>query len=352
MNASDELQALRTLSARVGADPLLVQAAGGNTSIKEDGVLWIKASGTWLAKAMSDDIMVPVDMASLRQGMAAGDPDAEKATPYVVADRNPSGLRPSIETTVHVVMPQRVVVHVHCVATIAIAVRADAEAILASRLAGRNYVHIPYVKPGLNLSRAISQRLKPDTDILILGNHGLVVAADTVAEAGRLLDEVSALLSSPAREAPAADLAELERLASGSRYRLPEDGVTHGTATDPVSCRIAAGGSLYPDHVVFLGPAATVAGPGQTAAAAATTAAAGRMSEPVAILFPGKGVLLREDATAGARALARCLADVTARIPEDAPIRYLTDEEDAVLLDWDAEKYRQKLDHAPKAGGA
>ena len=41
-----ELDQLRALSARVGADPLLVQAAGGNTSLKDQGVMWIKASGT------------------------------------------------------------------------------------------------------------------------------------------------------------------------------------------------------------------------------------------------------------------------------------------------------------------
>ena len=43
-----ELDRLRKLSARVGSDPLLVQAAGGNTSLKDKGVMWIKASGTWL----------------------------------------------------------------------------------------------------------------------------------------------------------------------------------------------------------------------------------------------------------------------------------------------------------------
>ena len=37
--------------AHIGADPLLVQGAGGNVSWKEDGTLWIKASGKWLAGA-------------------------------------------------------------------------------------------------------------------------------------------------------------------------------------------------------------------------------------------------------------------------------------------------------------
>lgn len=49
MLRSSEFEALLDLSARVGADPDLVQGAGGNTSIKEGGTLWIKASGLWLA---------------------------------------------------------------------------------------------------------------------------------------------------------------------------------------------------------------------------------------------------------------------------------------------------------------
>ena len=35
---------------------LLTQRAG-NTSLKVDGTLWIKASGTWLAHAMERDII-------------------------------------------------------------------------------------------------------------------------------------------------------------------------------------------------------------------------------------------------------------------------------------------------------
>lgn len=40
-----ELTLLRELSARIGTDPLLTQASTGNSSIKLEGVLWIKASG-------------------------------------------------------------------------------------------------------------------------------------------------------------------------------------------------------------------------------------------------------------------------------------------------------------------
>ena len=60
MNAIHEDPAYRALlahSARIGADPALVQGAGGNTSLKRDGVLWVKASGTWLRDAERRAIM-------------------------------------------------------------------------------------------------------------------------------------------------------------------------------------------------------------------------------------------------------------------------------------------------------
>ena len=46
-DSQSTLAPLVRLSARVGRDPLLVQASSGNTSIKLEGVLWIKASGEW-----------------------------------------------------------------------------------------------------------------------------------------------------------------------------------------------------------------------------------------------------------------------------------------------------------------
>jgi rhamnose utilization protein RhaD (predicted bifunctional aldolase and dehydrogenase) len=343
---SAQFEALLDLSARIGADPALVQAAGGNTSIKEGGTLWIKASGLWLKNARSTDIMVPVALDLLLDALARHDPSAEKAQDYVIAERNPSGLRPSIETTVHALMPQKVVVHVHCVETIALAVQADGAAQVASRLGDIPHVFVPYARPGLPLARAIAERLEEDTCVLVLGNHGLAVAAETVDEAEALLAQVSRLLSASRRQAPVADIASLERLAAASRYGLPADAAIHRVATDLASCRIAAGGSLYPDHVIFLGRGSVIAAPLDTALTIEE-----RLDEapPPAILFPGKGVLVLKAATAGALAMARCLADVTLRIPQGARLNYLTDDENAELLGWDAEKYRQTLNPAGQA---
>jgi rhamnose utilization protein RhaD (predicted bifunctional aldolase and dehydrogenase) len=348
---SGAFETLRALSARIGADPALVQAAGGNTSLKVGDTLWIKASGTWLMHALRDEIMVPVLMPPLLKAVAEADPSAEKAEAHVIAALNPGGLRPSIETTVHALMPQRVVLHVHCVDTIATAVQANAEGLLSERLDGMGWVLVPYRRPGLPLARAIAERRRAGTDILVLGNHGLVVAADTVAQAEALLSRVCGLLARPPRRAPAADPADLLRRA-GADYRLPAHEGAHAAATDLASCRIAAGGTLYPDHVIFLGRGSAVAGPDEAAADVAVRVQAAGDSPPASILFPGKGVLMRRNANAGADALALCLADVTARIDPQAPLHYLSAEDADQLLNWDAEKYRQdlarRMDAAPQ----
>lgn len=66
-NSQSEMMSLRELSARIGRDPLLVQACSGNTSIKLDGVLWIKASGTWLADVERESDLSNFFATSLQQ---------------------------------------------------------------------------------------------------------------------------------------------------------------------------------------------------------------------------------------------------------------------------------------------
>ena len=123
-----ECRALRRYSARLGRDASVVQGPGGNTSLKRDGVLWVKASGTWLAQAETRDIFVPVALEPMLAALRDSAPEAaEDVQPFVVAALDPNRLRPSIETTMHAALPRRVVVHVHCVDTMAWAAREDAD---------------------------------------------------------------------------------------------------------------------------------------------------------------------------------------------------------------------------------
>jgi rhamnose utilization protein RhaD (predicted bifunctional aldolase and dehydrogenase) len=322
-----DLAPLRRLSARVGADHLLVQAAGGNTSLKQDGIMWIKASGTWLQNAEASDIFVPVDHGALLDGLARDDPACESCTKFVRSDLNTLGLRPSIETTVHALMPQRIVVHVHCVNTIAWAIRSDAEEQLKHLLGDFRFAFIPYARPGLPLARAIAQRLQPGIDVLVLGNHGLAVAADSVAEAEALLRRVVAALERPARALVAASHDRLAAIAQGTDYRPALDPETHGLATDPLALRLGAASVFYPDHVVFLGVGVST-----------SLEQGGKL-----VAIPEIGVLIHGDAKPAIEPMGRCLGDVMRRVNEDEPLVVLSEDDIDRLVNWDAEKYRQTL---------
>jgi rhamnose utilization protein RhaD (predicted bifunctional aldolase and dehydrogenase) len=333
-----ELTALAALSACIGVDIALVQAAGGNSSIKLDGVLWVKASGTWLADAERKPIFVPVDLAAARAAMAAG---VEKIPAVAGAT---SGLRPSIETSLHAFMPHRVVLHVHAVNTIAWAARMDVRPGLELRLAGLAWAWLPYCRPGLPLTLAVAEATAGRTpDVLILGNHGLVVGAADCDAAAALMRDVEHRLALDARPAPPADPARLEACCRGTGYRPAAFAECHAVATDAQSRAVATGGTLYPDHVVFLGPGARALSAHEDVAGIERSAAARHLPPPGFLLVSDAGTVLRADLPAGAEPLLRCLGLVTARLPAGIEISYLSADDERDLMNWDAEHYRKSL---------
>jgi rhamnose utilization protein RhaD (predicted bifunctional aldolase and dehydrogenase) len=324
------------LSARLGADSLLVQAAGGNTSVKRDGVLWIKASGKFLRAATRENIFVPVDLAGVRTGIERD--EAEPTAGRVLGD---TPLRPSIETTLHALLPQRVVLHLHSVNALAYEVREDGQAQVAQRLEGLPWAWVGYRRPGLPLTRVVRAVAGAAISVLALGNHGIVVGADDCDAAEALVRDVERRLALPARAAPPADPARLAAVASAIGYRHPADAVIDALATDVACLAQVRGGVLYPDHVVFLGGEACVIDVPATAAAAIAAHRNRHGALPACVLVAGAGVLVAPGVPAAAVEMLRCQADVLLRVPEGARLRFLSVEEVGELLDWDAEKFRR-----------
>ncbi len=340
MSHPTDFAGLKAVSARLGADPLRIQGPGGNTSVKESGRMWIKASGTELAEAERRNIFVVVDLDRMRSALAAGDPKADQPAAFAL---DSAGLRPSIETSLHAVFPQRVVLHAHCVDTIALAIRADARERLAERLADLRHGFAPYVKPGATLARAVEASGGVEAGVVVLGNHGLIVAGDTVEAAAELFDRVTSALAAAPAAFPAPDMAALETAGGEAYAPPPADHLLHGVAMSPYRLQAALKGSLYPDHVIFCGVGATALAAGESADDLVARLAGAGLTPPPLLLVPGRGALIAREATAGGRALARCLGDVLSRVPEGAPLTYLTERQNAELIDWDAEKYRRAL---------
>ena len=334
-----ELNSLRELSARIGSNPLLVQASSGNTSIKIGDVLWIKASGKWLIHADQDDFLVSVKLAEARRGLEENTASAE------TEKKSPGSVCASIETAMHAVLPQKVVVHVHSVNTIAWAVREDGPMQLSARLSGLPWQWIPYTPSGASLARKIQAAFShlPQTSIFVLGNHGLVVCGNSCHAAEQLLADVEQRLAIEPRPAPEPKYALLKQVLAGSAWTLPTCAGVHALATDPISRRILSGGVLYPCQAIFL--------PGMMSAPAASFASQkpcyghwGHSTRQVFLVIEDHGVLACEHMTRAEEEMLVGLANVLQRIDAAAPLRYLTASEIRNVLNGAGDNYRRSAD--------
>ena len=68
-----------------------------------------------------------------------------------------SPMRPSIETTMHALMPHKYVLHVHCVNTLSWVIQKNYQEKIDIFLKGINWKSVPYKKPGLDLSNEIKK---------------------------------------------------------------------------------------------------------------------------------------------------------------------------------------------------
>ena len=139
------------LSAELGGNSNLVQGSGGNTSIKINGKMLVKASGKWLCDSLNDQIFVQLDLEHYLEKIRK---DGVQYSPEV--DPNQS-LRPSIETCMHGLMPQKIILHVHSVSVIARSVLNDGALALENILMGMKWKWVPYHRPGSSLGESIRE---------------------------------------------------------------------------------------------------------------------------------------------------------------------------------------------------
>ena len=330
-----DLSTLIEVSARIGANPLLVQGPGGNTSLKVAGEIWVKASGTWLSEAADRPIFVGLSLDAARARLAA-DLDADLTPARASAS---SDLRPSIETALHVLMPHAAVLHAHAVGAMTASVLADGVARATRALAGLRWAWIDYRRPGAPLAEEIRRSLgQTPADILILQNHGVVVGGATPLEAEALLADVERRLALPARNLTN----EFPPEGKPQPGFDPLPGLS-GLASDARARSIVTLAPLLPDQVVFLGGAVPVVSSDETVEAAAARTERQTGVAPAFLIAAGRGVFGRQSRSAAAESVMQGLYEVARRVPADAKVKGLPEGAVGALLGWDAETYRQGL---------
>ena len=308
------IEVLTSFSEAIGRDVMLTQGSTGNTSIKIGGVLWIKASGTWLQDAGHRPTFVALDLGLARDCVWRTD-----SMTAAVLPEGPPGLQPSIESGMHAVLPHRVVAHIHSVHAIAAAVCARPQQVLQDRLSGISWEWIPYVPSGLPLACQVMRAVERsgEANVFVLGNHGLTVCGNTVGEVESLIYRVHDALAVPPRAAPPVDASGLQDLAAASGWILPDRPIIHSLAMDPASRSILSRGVLYPCQEIFLG--------GSRAWNTFATEP-GATTLPF-LIIPERGVLISPRMTTAEYLTLAGLAEIVQRINPSAPLNYLSEQQ-------------------------
>jgi rhamnose utilization protein RhaD (predicted bifunctional aldolase and dehydrogenase) len=336
-NSSVLRDAVKTFCKDIGADPLLVQGAGGNVSWKDEDTLWIKASGTWLAEAQEKDIFVPVALSKLRSSIASGDfsvkPELLIETP----------LKPSIETILHALMPHRVVAHLHAIEILFHLVKNNFIDLFETHIPESvQWVYAEYKKPGEELAHVVSNALSlKNANVVFLQNHGVVIGGDSTNEIistlKKLIDGLKATLPQRINDPIVFDSITTESKVS---YIPFPDNEVHQLALYPEHFdSLNKHWALYPDHVVFLGAQPhTYISKDQFLSSTLND-----KETPELIFIKDAGVYTKEDFSIAKRVQLRCYYDVLVRLQGNENLHSLTPKQIAELLNWDAEQYRMSI---------
>jgi rhamnose utilization protein RhaD (predicted bifunctional aldolase and dehydrogenase) len=371
------LAELIDLSNQFGADPMFVRAGGGNSSLKADGVLWLKPSGVPLATLAADDL-VPLDRARLLAMLELDPVSLPRAVDPVMATAAEArlaeahGRRPSVELLFHALLPERFVLHTHPILVNAVTCNSDGPA-LAARLFGDRAVWVPYTDPGLPLAHAIlrarmaygSRTGRPAPAITLLGNHGLIVggetAADIAAATAWLVGVIEAELahhpSDPIPGARPTDEAIIAAIESGlgrPASVFDPDLLAASFAGTPAGRAYMAGGPLIPDQIVYTGSwplVLDVAGedPRHLQGIAHDAAAAFEAQhgvQPIVTVIPGLGLIATGDSERQADTARHVCLDmlaVGAHALRLGGVRHLSDVERTFIEQWEAEAYRKQV---------
>lgn len=185
---------LVAFSRHYGSDVSLVAAGGGNTSMKEDGVLYVKGSGSALA-TICEENFVALDMNKLLAipNNSYPETDAEREAAFLkdIMDARMPGeeeKRPSVETLLHALFPQKYVLHLHPSLVNGLTCSVQGKN-TANRLFP-NVVWVDECRPGYTLAMQLANAINENVNTVLLQNHGVFFAADTPEELDVLLKDM------------------------------------------------------------------------------------------------------------------------------------------------------------------
>ncbi len=193
-----EIKELIDVSRWYGQKKEYVIAGGGNTSFKDDKHLWIKASGINLGNIEENGFCV-LDRAKLNdipnQQFSNNSATREEQVKNALLNARidpASGLRPSVETSLHNLFSYHFVVHTHMTLVNGLMCSNLAEQ-KSLEIFGAEALYVPYSDPGYILFKIIAEKIAEynvkfnrDPKVVLIQTTGFC-CADTVEEIHRIM---------------------------------------------------------------------------------------------------------------------------------------------------------------------
>jgi rhamnose utilization protein RhaD (predicted bifunctional aldolase and dehydrogenase) len=364
-----DLKDLVALSRRYGSDPEWVLAGGGNTSFKDASTLYVKASGTSLG-SISESGFCSIDRAKLDAMWLASYPeDTEAREAAALADLMAARAagetkRPSVETLMHGLFPQAYVVHTHPAAVNGITCGREGRAAFDGLFAAEG-IWVPFVDPGYILAKTVRAAMETFRgsagrlpSLMLMQNHGLLVAGESPEEIESLSARVMALVLSRVRRLPdeaarSADALELAAAAStlarlagaGASIRFRSDAETSARAEGPASFAPLSS-SFTPDHIVYAGHEFLLAEGVGGIEAAWTDYKKRNGAAPRIVVVRDLGAFACAKSASAAETALLLYADackVAAYTESFGGAQHMTKEKIDFIRNWEVEKYRSSV---------
>jgi rhamnose utilization protein RhaD (predicted bifunctional aldolase and dehydrogenase) len=367
------MKELVAVSRRYGSDPDFVVAGGGNTSWKTASELFVKASGSALESIDESGFvrLKRVKLAAVWTATYPEDPEARESAilAELMAARFPSeaAKRPSVETLLHDILPQTFVVHTHPALVNGIACSAEGES-AAARLFGEEALWIPSTNPGYILSKIVKEasqayraRTGREPGFILLQNHGIFVAADSIEDIdaiyGRVMSRIGqAIARKPDFSGRVDEYGDSAAIAARLAELAAQEGVPACIAfrRNAELARLVADASAFaplasaytPDHIVYAGSDPLFVGSDGDIEAAWKRFIGEKKRKPKILALSGCGVFGIGNNGISARLAIELFQDaakVAAYVESFGGPRFMSRDQIDFINTWEVERYRSKI---------
>jgi NAD(P)-dependent dehydrogenase (short-subunit alcohol dehydrogenase family)/rhamnose utilization protein RhaD (predicted bifunctional aldolase and dehydrogenase) len=372
------LDELVQISRRFGADPAYAIAGGGNTSWKDEKTLYVKASGSALGTidaggfvALDRKLLGEMSQKSYSQDVVLREQEVKSdlLKSRLYPEKNQ---RPSVEASVHHVIPFPFVVHLHPTLVNGLLCAQEGETRVREILGGE-VLFLPYTTPGYVLYKAVESALANHhrdqgryPRVILLQNHGVFVGADSAAEAESIYLEMDAALRNAiSQELPSGLLRPDARLAAvlpairalvsahGRKIlRVRYSSLFRWYSESPERLKMLEG-SFTPDGIVYCNPLPLALGPLADGSRYIDHVQClleeyrrDQGMEPRIVLIPGAGVLAVGDGPAEADTALDVYEDIL-RIGwysrHFGGPKHMAAADVGFIVNWEVEAYRKSL---------